>query len=374
MLSKPINLALVYIVTIFNMMILASPLLAVVSPFIELHNNSLLISESLYNKITFSFFFLAFFVSFLMLFYLLLDFLFGFSLRASLKGCKRYEKVKDYDFLTGIFDQVKDKFDERGAKLYIKESDEINAFAVSSIGRKAIVLTSGLIEHFLNNSDDSRQFLYSIRSVMAHEMSHLINKDFLPSFLIISNQKITNLTSSALFFLFRMVARIMDSIPNVNIYSSRIMWGTYSFLNFIINFFNRFIVYNIYEILRRFISRSIEYRCDRQSAKAFGGKNMAIALAMFGESGYFTLFSTHPGTKSRIKKVSKIKINDSIIRPKFFDSLANYFSILFLIIICLYFAKQSGVDLFVRDYIQNHETLNEKLSNLWQLISQFMIK
>ncbi len=371
MFAKPFNLVLVYIVTTFNLVILASPLVALVLPFASFKNNSLIIEDGIYQKVKLAFFVLLFLVSFFMLVYLLLDFLFGFSVRASLKGCMRYEKIKDYDFLTEVFDQVKNKFGEKSVKLYIKNSDEINAFAVSSLGGKAIVLTRGLINHYLVECSNPKIFLYALRSVIGHEMSHLINKDFLPTFLIITNQRATNFVSNILRKIFSLVVSFIEMIPSIGRFTARVVSEAYLVFNFIITAFNRFVVYNIYELLRRFISRSIEYRCDRQSARAFGGRNMALALSLLGEGGYFTLFSTHPGTKSRMKKVEKIKISDSVVRMQFFDSLANYFSLMFLIVICLYFAKQAGIDLLVRDYIRNHEIIHRKLSILWQLISRF---
>lgn len=312
MFSKPLNFALVYIVTVFNVMILASPVIAAAMPFISFKNNIISIDYSIYAKIKFAFFILAFVVSFLMLLYLFFDFLFGFSLRASLKNCVRYEKIKDYDFLTDLFDQVKNKFGQKSVKLYIKDSDEINAFAVSSMGSRAVVLTKGLINHYLVECDDPKMFLYALRSVLSHEMSHLINKDFLPTFLIITNQKITNLTSSILHSIFSIFLKIVRFLPLESGASSRIMSNTYIVINYVVTFFNRFVVYNVYNFLRRFISRSIEYRCDRQAAKAFGGQNMALALSLMGEGGYFTLFSTHPSTTRRIKKVENVKIQDSV--------------------------------------------------------------
>lgn len=370
MFSKPFSLVLVYIVTIFNVVVLASPVLAMAAPFIQFKDHVFSLNYSTYENIKFAFLFLAFLVSFLMLVYLVFDFLFGFSVRAALKGCTRYEKIKDYDFLTDLFDQVKNKFGEKGVKLYIKNSDEVNAFAVSSLGSRSIVLTRGLINHYLVECPDPKMFLYALRSVIGHEMSHLVNKDFLPTFLIITNQKITNFVSGIVYIVFSFAIRAANMVPFGGNMSARMMSNTYMALNFVITAFNRFIVYNIYEMLRRFVSRSIEFRCDRQSAKAFGGQNMALALSMLGESGYFTLFSTHPKTKSRMKKVEGIKISDSVVKPGFFDSLANYFSLMFLVIICLYFAKQAHVDLMVRAYIRDHETIHRKLSMLWQLVSR----
>ncbi|MBU6339107.1 MAG: M48 family metalloprotease [Rickettsiales bacterium] len=370
MFSKPINLILVFLITVFNIVILLTPFLAMLLPFMNFEGNVLIVSDTIYQKAKYLVFLSIFMVSFFMLIYLFLDFLFGFSVRASLKNCVRYEKLKDYDFLSNIFDQIKTKFNEKSVNLYIKNSDEINAYAVSSVGSKAIVLTRGLINHFLVECDDSKKLLYALRAIMGHEMSHLANKDFLPTFLIIANQKATNLTSKILRIIFNFISRTMVFISRDSRAVSGFMVDIYFITNFFLTSFNRFVVFNVYEFLRRFISRSVEYRCDVQSAQAFGGSSMAFALSMLGEGGYFTLFSTHPKTIKRIKKVEKIKAKDSVITPRFFDSLANYFSIMFLMVICLFFAKEAGVDLFVKEYLQNHEVLSQKLSSLWGLVNK----
>lgn len=371
MLAKPVNLMLVYIVTIFNLVVLASPVLAALIPFLEFRSDAIIIDNELKDKVSYGILFLLFLISFLMLFYLFLDFLFGFSYRSSLKNCTPYQKIKDYEFLTEIFNQAKDKFGQRGVKLYIKNSDEINAFAVSSVGGKAVVLTRGLINHYLVECQDPQMFLYALRSVIGHEMSHLINKDFLPTFLIIVNQKITNFISSLLFISLSILVKMLNYIPYGGRASARGISESYTILNFIITAFNRFVVFNVYQFVRYFISRSIEYRCDKQSAKAFGGQNMALALSMLGDNGYFTLFSSHPRTKKRIKKVEKVESATGKIRPGFFDSLSNFFSIFFLMFCCLCFAKQASVDVIVREYVKDHEAIHQKLSLLWQLVTKF---
>lgn len=59
------------------------------------------------------------------------------------------------------------------------------------------------------------------------------------------------------------------------------------------------------------------------------------------------------------------------MNPSFFDILSNYFSLMMLVVICLYFAKQAHVDLMVRKYIENHEMINRKISHLWNLVNKF---
>ncbi len=372
MLAKPINLLLVYVIVICNMVLLCSPVIATIALFTGIANGAFLGYKSLiYLKVTICWF--AFLASFMMLLYFFFDLILGFSTRASLKNCTRYERIKKYDFLSEVFEQVKNKFDQPNVKLYVKDSKEINAYAISSFGVKAMVLTSGLIEHYLRLSADSKKFLYSLRSIMGHEMSHLVNKDFLPTFIIIANQKATNILSklvsrfiSLLIFPLRIFSLFGLSVFGFTI--ADLAASLYNFSMRLLTFFNRFIVYNIYEFLRRCVSRSVEYRCDKQSAQAFGGQNMALSLSYLGNDGYFTLFSTHPGTKPRIARVQAIKSKDGIITPSIIDALSNYLAIFSIIVACFFFAKQAAIDVILYNYIRSHDAIYQKLSLLYNLI------
>jgi Zn-dependent protease with chaperone function len=355
MFSKSFNLILVYILTIFNFTILLLPFLLAAFPFMHIGEDQISITKYIVFNPKIALFSLIFAISFLMICYLFLDFVFGFSLRASLKGCTNYKKLKNYKFLDGIFMQVKEKFDQKSVKLYIKNSNEINAFAIGGMGRKAMVLTAGIINHYHKNTTSNQEFLSSLRSIMGHEMSHLVNKDFLPGLIIITNQKVTNFVSDILNKILRTVLWFFSFVRMRYNFFTFIATTIYNITNSILTSFNQKIIYNIYKFLKNVVSRSNEYRCDRQSAKAFGGKNMAFALSLLGKSGYFTLFSTHPATQRRIKRVEKVKESSALIKPSFMNSISNLLSIIFLPIVCCYFAVLSKVDLLLKSYLyQNY--------------------
>lgn len=302
-----------------------------------------------------------------MIFYLFLDFIFGFSLRSALKDCKKYESLKGMDFLDPIFKQVQDKFGRTDVKLYVSSSGEINAFAVGGLSKKVIVLTKGIIHHASNNSKDPREFLLTLRSIMGHEMSHLVNKDYLPALLIITNEKVTNLVSKTLELMIRLPLTILGYVRVRSRILFDIVMFIYSTINKIVTLFERKIVSNLYEFIRRFISRSIEYRCDKQAAQAFGGHNMAVALSLFGSNGYLTLFSTHPNTDSRIAKVERVARKNKTIRPLISSSISNYLALLVLVIICSASAKASSADVLIKYYlIDNHEILFQKISYFYE--------
>jgi Zn-dependent protease with chaperone function len=364
MLSKPLSLILVYLLTVTNLTILLLPLLLILLPFTDIRSIQNIASSDIIANIKYATILLIFLVSFLMIIYLFLDFIWGFSCKTALRGAKRFDKIKGYEFLAEIFEQVKKKFGEKSVRLYIKNSKEINAFALGSFGRKSIILTSGLINHYLTHTQNQAEFLLSIRSILGHEMSHLVNKDFIPGLLIIINQKVTNFISRLLQIALTLMINFMSFIRMNNRLIISLIVAAHDFVYNLLTFFNRHIIYNLYEFLRRFISRGIEYRCDKQSARAFGGENMALSLALLGKSGYFTLFSTHPATLRRVKRVKNISVSASLIRPSIINAFFNYLAWMSLVVICLLCAKISKVDLMVRKYlVSNHEQIYYFLSS-----------
>ena len=370
MFAKPFKLLLIYLLTIVNVVFLITPVVASLAPFFDFTKNGVVVDYSTYQKIKIAIFFLIFSVSFLMLFYLFIDFVFGFSLRSSLKNCKRFDKIKAYDFLGDIFKETQEKFNARGVKLYVRNSDEINAYAVASMSSGAIVISRGLIDHYLISSQDPNEFLMSLRSIMGHEMSHLINRDFLPTFFVICNEKATNLVSKIIHYIFFFQINFFNKVPFIGAVYSSIIFYTYSIINFILTIFNKYVVMVIYNFLNKFASRSIEFRCDYQSALAFGGTNMINALTKLGSGGYFSIFSTHPNIKDRINNVKFVNASLKNISPRFLDKLSNYLATMILITICLYFAKQANVDDMVRNLLKNHEFIYRKISYLWRLVKQ----
>ena len=98
---------------------------------------------------------------------------------------------------------------------------------------------------------------------------------------------------------------------------------------------------------------------DMQAGKAFLAAEIWLCFVNDGRNGYFTYFQHIHQLLKRINKVQNIKIQDRIIGTRFVDILSNYFSLMLLLIICLYFAKQAKIDLLLRYYIKHQMKLTD---------------
>ena len=119
------------------------------------------------------------------------------------------------------------------------------------------------------------------------------------------------------------------------IFNALIRVATLNFFYYIAGFFvhgfYKYIFLNIYNFIKLYLSRNIEYRCDVEGAYACGGANMARALNCLGEIGYISLFSTHPKTKNRVHKVRRISAKNGLVSRSFINSCSNFLAIFILL-------------------------------------------
>jgi Zn-dependent protease with chaperone function len=249
-----------------------------------------------------------------------------------------------------IFTAVKEKFNRHNVQLYISKSGEVNAFAVGSLRKNVIILTTGLLNSYSAEIKNDNKFLLSIEGIIAHEMSHIINKDYFTALLLVVNERAVNFISRIVLLLFNAIMAVVGIIPLIGKHMTFTISKIYGIFNFFINFFHKKIMLKGYKFIQLQISKSIEYRADRQAAEMVGGENMAFALSLLGKSGFFTIFSSHPSTDSRVKSVKNVEIASKNIRSVFGSNLIFLFSFILIIFISYHAFKLAKVESLVQDY------------------------
>lgn len=339
MLSKPLSLILVYILGIANFMLVLTPF--VVVGLMLNYIGGYYIPLYVFRPWILLAIFL---ISFLMLLYMLADFVFGIYVKDLVKMCHDYRVDSSYKIFHDIFVDIKKKFRQKNVELLIMESSKVNAFAVGSMRKKYIVLTLGLIrEYYRKSGGNTERFLSAIKGILGHEMSHLINQDFLPGLLMSLNKKITFGIQKKIAKTLKILTRLVRSIPFVGIFFHLFVNMFFTINNIGVVFYNVFVI-RIYYFFKALISKRIEYRCDKQSARACGGEMMSYSLSLLpGKKGYTTIFSTHPSTPRRIKKARKIKKKRGVIRSGLMTKLSNILAIFGLVWISAFCGKNARI-------------------------------
>lgn len=344
MLQKILSFLLVYILSILNFIVVLSPLTFLVlgKYFLAASAQGHYVESLVFLSISST--------TALMLIFLFFDFCFSSSVRYYAKRSVLVTKDDKYKDIAEAFEEVKSKFNRPDVKLYVNNSDEVNAYAVGGLRKNIIILTKGILNLYKAETDSKKQFIIYLKGIMGHEMSHIVNKDYFTALLLIINERANNFVSKIIWIVFMIFVRIIGIIPFFGEYISIAIDSVYSFLDFLINFFYKFVVLNIYKFIQLQISKGIEYRADSQGAKVISGPEMSEALGLLGDSGYFSIFSSHPSTKNRMKNVKNIFKTSSVIKPVFGVNMTFVLSFCILISACLYSYKLANVDSLIRDY------------------------
>ena len=75
-------------------------------------------------------------------------------------------------------------------KFLLHESQEVNAFAVLTLRKKYVVVTTAMLNHLTNSFPNIEEQKLAIKGMIAHEISHLFNWDSLPNIILLSGENI----------------------------------------------------------------------------------------------------------------------------------------------------------------------------------------
>lgn len=352
---KILQLSFACIIVIVNFFALTIPFLTIAifsySSFLSQHIDQ----QFFYHVIQKIVIIIGFLSSSFMLIYVFFDFIFGFLVKSHLKSC--YKVSKKHHLIQQIFNEAKKKFGINNAKIYIMKTKNINAFALGSFGRNIVIITQGLLNHYSSNCSNPQEFIANIKGIIGHEVSHLVNKDYLAGTILVINKKINLFLERKISNLFYKILSIFNMFGPIGSLVNLFFKILYKSLIYYIKI-TEIIITKIQKFIYLILGRSIEYRCDRQSAEAFGGYAISSALQKLGKDSYFNIFSSHPKNKNRIKKVVKIK-EKKYINISFFSYVLNYFTFTILFFLTAFFYKKLGyiktwIDLFIKKIINSN--------------------
>lgn len=329
--ANPISVLIATIFTFINFLVILLPFYLTLILFIDSQSNLDLSNNIFIYTMIFMFIFT--------LAYLCLDFYYGFTIKSFVKDCVQIDKIPELGFLQKNFDETIKNFKLKNVEFLLKDSEEINAFAVLSLRKKYVVITTGMIDHILKSLNTHEAQDKAFKGLIAHELSHLINWDSLPNLILLSGQVVAVILSNILTFVSTLVIRIISVIPIVSLFAV-VLTYIFLLLQFLLNMVYSFILHPLYLLVERFLGRLIEHRSDYQSAKALSWESMYICLnslmALNGNT-FNSSFSTHPSTINRILHIYKIEKSPENIKVSFFS---KYFSLILLfasLVLSVYF-------------------------------------
>ncbi|MGJ0493734.1 M48 family metalloprotease [Aliarcobacter cryaerophilus] len=317
--------------TFIHFMIVAIPFYMAIIPLIKYvkENNIIYLPNDLFTYIIIGMFSIS-------IIYLLIDLIFGFTVEQVIQNTKEIKKLNNFKLEQELFEEVIEKFDIKNVKFMIEESNEINAYAVASFRKKYVVITTSILKHILNSFETEEERKDALKGLIGHELSHLINWDFLPNLILISGENVSIHVQKFFLLFLNVLIVLFRIIPILGAFLSLITVYTYNFLSYFMTYSYKLLIRPTYNLFERFLSRRIEYRCDYQSAQALNWQSMYLilySLLSLDGNTYHSPFSTHPNTISRILNIYNIKNSKKRISVNF---ISKYFGIFILSMISLF--------------------------------------
>lgn len=339
---RPLHLFLTYSIIMMHFCVIIFPfcwLCYIFLSYASKLNNTEIIS-AMWNFAIISLFFVSSFICI----YIFFDFIFGFTAKNMTKGMKKISDYDEYSDINEIFNMLKDKYNRNDVILYIDNSEELNSYAIGSFKRSFVILTKGFIKFLNEIKGDGEEYLNCIGGILGHEMSHIVNMDFLPGIFLYTSEYAMKILSDFLYYSVLCLTFWLEFIPFIGRLVKFFLKNFYKFLNWIFDvIFYRKIILPIDFLIRMSLSRWVEYRSDRDSARAFGNEGISGVLGILEGSNsiWKSIFSTHPRIKNRIKKVQNIEMIEGKVMPNIISDFSNAWCIL-MIFFCTFFLGYKG--------------------------------
>jgi Zn-dependent protease with chaperone function len=183
--------------------------------------------------------------------YLFLDLFFGFTVATLVKDCKDISTLEEFSLHKKLFDETLNEFDMDDVKFLLQESQEVNAFAVLTLRKKYVVVTTAMLNHLTNSFPNIEEQKLAIKGMIAHELSHLLNWDSLPNLILLSGQNIAYYLSTALNFVLNIILLILSYIPITAIFSF-IVRIAFNLLQLGLNLVYTYVLHPTYLLVERF--------------------------------------------------------------------------------------------------------------------------
>lgn len=246
--------------------------------------------------------------------------------------------------LKDSFSKLKVRFDLPSAELHVLDSDEINAYALQSPSRQVVVVTRSLLDSFRafwkESEAGSEGYRKSVDGVLAHELSHLKNGDYLPQWIYNGVARMSVWLQSFLLGVTGLLSTIIGLVPLIGPLFVLVLTSLGRAITAVVNVLFSHVLPRLIHFLDAPLSRAVEYRCDLQGARAVGDAGYLGMLSLASTLGVrnFRIHDDHPPGIQRVVRLYRRRDEFSEPRAPLLNPLSclpQKLSLLFLLMLTM---------------------------------------
>lgn len=270
------------------------------------------------------------------------------------------ENDDDYAEVYRIFSEARSQFRLRSAKLYVADAEEINAYAIQSPTKKAVVFTTPLLDELAafwqpERSEEQRERYYgAIEGIIAHELSHLKHNDYIPSWFFYGTIRLADLIRAAVVQIIQVLIHILVIIPFVGGLIALALGLATRLVNFISIKVFFISVPKLIRLLDALPMRIVEQRCDNHAATLVGAGPVFLglySLAHLGVADRLRILDDHPPTIVRVARVYSRLTRPSVYSRKIMQSMSFLNGALATTTVVLFLVMSGAASLVAADHL-----------------------
>lgn len=259
-----------------------------------------------------------------------------------------------------IFSETRSQFRVPNARLYIADTEEINAYAIQSPTKKAVVFTRPLLAALNSFWEPERsqeqmdRHYGAIEGIIAHELSHLKHNDYVPSWFFLGTIRLADLIRLLLVRLIQGLIFVLVIIPFVGPLIGIALGVATRGVNFVtLNVFSVFVP----RLIRFFDAlpmRIVEQRCDNHAATVVGAGSVFLglySLAHFGDASRLRVLDDHPPAIVRVARVHSRLNRPAGSHRRILQSLTALNSTVAMVAFALFMVVSGAVSFVAADHL-----------------------
>jgi hypothetical protein len=256
---------------------------------------------------------ILFFGTFLPFAYGILDLMYSLTVKSAGKEEISFDihKLPQMMWVSEIMWEVSDIFDT-DISLYLEKSSKLRIYSMGSIKTKRVFISLGLITYLSSKAHDDKERNRIIGALIAGEISHLLNYDYLPMMILKGSNKIAKFLCTLATIPIRILFIPMFLTPIIKYGMIYVM----NFFTTIINSIDKILyksMLSVYNSIRyQIFEKNVEYRSDYQIAQIANKEVLIMVLAILKKLTYNDDYYCHTMAIERIKKIEQIQIKPDI--------------------------------------------------------------
>ena len=254
-------------------------------------------------------------------------------------------------------------------KVFVLEDEKKLIYSYGTAKEEVIVFSSAVLMDLIEKiKEDAEKSLMATQSLLAHEISHLKNYDYIVPEFFKLGIRLINALESAYFNLLLWIKKIFYKapLPLKEILFGPLFEAFFEIFTFIFGVWSKMFS-ALFRFLRRTLAQDFEHIADQNAVKAVGINSFFRQFEVFGHySSLYSLHATLPQTRKNavehlLESEKKLSFEEKNVQIVLICILTSLLVLIFLCLLSVFLFNTLEIGLLFKDLFFNIKAMFAKL-------------